>query len=47
MEEFSGTDFTRPEAVQMAGAPAVFHLSGETGTGLFERSARIRMLKTG
>jgi hypothetical protein len=45
MEELCGTDFSRPEAVQMADAPAVFRLSGETGMGLFERSARIVMLK--
>jgi hypothetical protein len=45
MEELCGTDFTRPDGVQMADAPAVFRLSGETGMGLFERSARISMLK--
>lgn len=45
MEELIGTDFTRPDAVQMADAAAVFTLSGEKGVGLFERSARISMLK--
>jgi len=45
MEELNGTDFNRHDAIQMADAPAVFRLNGELGLGLFERSARISMLR--
>ncbi|MET0658330.1 MAG: hypothetical protein ABW110_09280 [Steroidobacteraceae bacterium] len=43
-EELNGTDRSRPNAVQMCDAPAIFTCNGERGAGLFERSARIAVL---
>jgi len=44
-EELNGTDFDRPDGVQMCDAPAIITCNGERGTGLFERSGRISVLQ--
>jgi hypothetical protein len=44
-EELNGTDFERPDGVQMCDAPAIINCNGERGTGLFERSGRVGVLK--
>lgn len=44
-EELNGTDFDHPDGVQMCDAPATITCNGERGTGLFERSGRIGVLR--
>lgn len=43
-DELNGTEWKRPDGVQMCDAPSIIHCNGERGTGLFERSGRIRVL---
>ena len=43
-EELNGTEWQRPDGVQMCDAPSIIYCAGERGTGLFERSGRIGLL---
>jgi hypothetical protein len=44
-DELNGTQWERPDGVQMCDAPAIIYCNGERGNGLFERSGRIGVLK--